>query len=126
MSYIEKYDSRTFSGFTGVFGVRSALKKNNQPKKNITSSRNQQRSLLNMEGNVQQQKITPLARELTRIFNSYNKHSIQLKKNLKETNIFFREIRQNYTNVCASTINSDSASLEAGECEHVQQQAFMS
>ncbi|XP_061583048.1 dual serine/threonine and tyrosine protein kinase [Cololabis saira] len=68
-----------------------------------------------MEGNVQQQKITPLARELTRTFNSYNKHTIQLKKNLKETNVFFREIRQNYSNVCASTINSDSASLEAGQ-----------
>ncbi|XP_041836897.1 dual serine/threonine and tyrosine protein kinase [Melanotaenia boesemani] len=67
-----------------------------------------------MEGNVQQ-KMTPLARELTRIFNSYNKHSIQLKKNLKETNIFLREIRQNYSNACASTISSDSASLEAGQ-----------
>ncbi|XP_062257526.1 dual serine/threonine and tyrosine protein kinase [Platichthys flesus] len=68
-----------------------------------------------MEGNVQQQKATPLSRELTRIFNSYNKHSIQLKKNLKETNAFFREIRQNYSNVCASTMSSDSASLEAGQ-----------
>uniref|UniRef100_A0A8C6T920 Dual serine/threonine and tyrosine protein kinase n=1 Tax=Neogobius melanostomus TaxID=47308 RepID=A0A8C6T920_9GOBI len=46
----------------------------------------------------------PLARELTRIINSYNKHSIQLKMNLKETNAFFREIRQNYSNACASTI----------------------
>ncbi|XP_047203315.1 dual serine/threonine and tyrosine protein kinase [Girardinichthys multiradiatus] len=68
-----------------------------------------------MEGNVQQQKITPLARELQRTFSSYNKHSIQLKKNLKETNIFFREIRQNYSNACAATISSDSASLEAGQ-----------
>ncbi|XP_041805257.1 dual serine/threonine and tyrosine protein kinase [Chelmon rostratus] len=70
-----------------------------------------------MEGNVQQQqqKATPLARELTRIFNSYNKHTIQLKKNLKETNVFFREIRQNYSNTCASTMSSDSASLESGQ-----------
>ncbi len=75
-----------------------------------------------MEGNVQQQKTTPLARELTRIFNSYNKHTIQLKKNLKETNAFFREIRQNYSNACASTISSDSASLEAGGFEHMQLQ----
>ncbi|MEQ2279950.1 hypothetical protein AMECASPLE_014545 [Ameca splendens] len=68
-----------------------------------------------MEGNVQQQKTAPLARELQRTFSSYNKHSIQLKKNLKETNIFFREIRQNYSNACAATISSDSASLEAGQ-----------
>lgn len=67
-----------------------------------------------MEGNVQQ-KASPLARELTRIFNSYNKHTIQLKKNLKETNAFFREIRQNYSNACASTMSSESASLEAGK-----------
>uniref|UniRef100_A0A8C6L2Q0 Dual serine/threonine and tyrosine protein kinase n=1 Tax=Nothobranchius furzeri TaxID=105023 RepID=A0A8C6L2Q0_NOTFU len=57
-----------------------------------------------MEGNVQQQKTPPLARELTRVFSSYNKHSILLKKNLKETHVFFREIRQNYSNACASTI----------------------
>uniref|UniRef100_A0A1A7WQM7 Dual serine/threonine and tyrosine protein kinase n=2 Tax=Iconisemion striatum TaxID=60296 RepID=A0A1A7WQM7_9TELE len=68
-----------------------------------------------MEGNVQQQKTPPLARELTRVFSSYNKHSIQLKKNLKETHVFFREIRQNYSNACASTISSDSASLEAAQ-----------
>ncbi|KAF3856350.1 hypothetical protein F7725_017073 [Dissostichus mawsoni] len=68
-----------------------------------------------MEGNVQQQKTTPLARELTRTFNSYNKHTIQLKKNLKETNAFFREIRQNYSNACASTMSSESASFEAGQ-----------
>ncbi|XP_054881463.1 dual serine/threonine and tyrosine protein kinase [Poeciliopsis prolifica] len=68
-----------------------------------------------MEGNVQQQKITPLGRELQRTFNSYNKHSIQLKKNLKETNVFFREIRQNYSNACAATISSDTGSLEAGQ-----------
>uniref|UniRef100_A0A673XZY5 Dual serine/threonine and tyrosine protein kinase n=1 Tax=Salmo trutta TaxID=8032 RepID=A0A673XZY5_SALTR len=43
------------------------------------------------------------SRELTRIFNSYNKHSIQLKNNLKETNAFFREIKQNYSNACASS-----------------------
>lgn len=75
-----------------------------------------------MEGNVQPQKTTPLARELTRTLNSYNKHSIQLKKNLKETNAFFREIRQNYSNACASTMSSDSASLEAGRSQHGQLQ----
>lgn len=63
----------------------------------------------------QQQKATPLARELTRILNSYNKHTVQLKKNLKETNLFFREIRQNYSNTSASTLSSDSASLETGQ-----------
>lgn len=69
-----------------------------------------------MEGNVQQQqRMTHLARELTRTFNSYNKHSIQLKKNLKETNAFFREIRQNYSNACASTMSPESASFEAGQ-----------
>uniref|UniRef100_A0A3Q0SPF0 Dual serine/threonine and tyrosine protein kinase n=1 Tax=Amphilophus citrinellus TaxID=61819 RepID=A0A3Q0SPF0_AMPCI len=68
-----------------------------------------------MEGNAQQQKMTPLARELTRVFTSYSKHAIQLKKNLKETNSFFREIRQNYSNACASTMSSASASLEAGQ-----------
>ena len=70
-----------------------------------------------MDGHVQ--KPTHLARELTRIFNSFNKHSIQLKKNLKETNLFFREIRQNYSNACASAINSDAASLEAGKNQHL-------
>uniref|UniRef100_A0A671TMC0 Dual serine/threonine and tyrosine protein kinase n=1 Tax=Sparus aurata TaxID=8175 RepID=A0A671TMC0_SPAAU len=50
-------------------------------------------------------KTTPLARELMKIFNSYNKHTVQLKKNLKETNLFFREIRQNYSNACASTMS---------------------
>ncbi|XP_057701884.1 dual serine/threonine and tyrosine protein kinase [Corythoichthys intestinalis] len=69
---------------------------------------------LAMEGNVQQ-KSTPLTRELTRIFSSYNKHSVLLKKNLKETNTFFREIRQNYSNACASAMSSESASLEAGQ-----------
>lgn len=71
-----------------------------------------------MEGNAQQQKPTPLTRELTKVFTSYNKHSVQLKKNLKETNAFFREIRQNYSNACASTMSSASASLEAGRFEH--------
>ncbi|KAK7916673.1 hypothetical protein WMY93_012434 [Mugilogobius chulae] len=68
-----------------------------------------------MEGNPPPQKSTPLARELTRIISSYNKHSIQLKMNLKETNAFFREIRQNYSNACASTIGTESASFEAGQ-----------
>ncbi|XP_033821908.1 dual serine/threonine and tyrosine protein kinase [Periophthalmus magnuspinnatus] len=68
-----------------------------------------------MEGNPQPQKSTPLSRELTRIISSYNKHSIQLKMNLKETHAFFREIRQNYSNACASTIGTESASFEAGQ-----------
>ncbi|KAK2821124.1 hypothetical protein Q7C36_020467 [Tachysurus vachellii] len=51
-------------------------------------------------GNVQ--KMSPLHRELTRTFSSYNKSSALLKKNLKETNSFFREMRQNYSNVCTS------------------------
>ena len=72
-----------------------------------------QHSLPTMEGNFQ--KVTPLARELTRVFNSYNKHTIQLKKNLKETNLFFREIRQNYSNACASAVSSEVAALEAGK-----------
>ncbi|KAM9813298.1 dual serine/threonine and tyrosine protein kinase [Neosynchiropus ocellatus] len=67
-----------------------------------------------MEGNVQQ-KSNQLARELTRVFSSYNKHSIQLKKNLKETNVFFREIRQNQSNACSSAMSSESSSLEAGQ-----------
>ncbi|XP_041092001.1 dual serine/threonine and tyrosine protein kinase-like isoform X2 [Polyodon spathula] len=48
------------------------------------------------------QKITPLARELSRIFSNYNKHSNLLKKNLKETSKFFRELQQNYSNSCAA------------------------
>lgn len=74
--------------------------------------------LLTMEGHVQQ-KTTPLARELTRAFNNYNRQTVLLKKNLKETNAFFREMRQNYSNTCASsTLGSDSASLETGEFEY--------
>ncbi|KAM8868762.1 dual serine/threonine and tyrosine protein kinase [Synchiropus picturatus] len=65
-----------------------------------------------MEGNVPQ-KANPLARELARVFISYNKHSTQLKKNLKETNVFFREIRQNQSN--SSTMSSESCSMEAGQ-----------
>ncbi|XP_076125464.1 dual serine/threonine and tyrosine protein kinase isoform X2 [Alosa pseudoharengus] len=60
------------------------------------------------------QKVTPLARELSKIFSSYNKHAGLLRKNLKETNIFFREIRQNYSNACASATNTGTAALEAG------------
>lgn len=84
----------------------------------MATRRGQQPNLLTMEGNIQQQKTTPLARELMRTFNSYNKHTVQLKKNLKETNVFFREMRQNYSNTCASTPSSDSASLEAGGFGH--------
>ncbi|CDQ66808.1 unnamed protein product [Oncorhynchus mykiss] len=68
-------------------------------------------------GNLQ--KVTPLARELTRIFNGYNKHSIQLKNNLKETNAFFREIKQNYSNACASAASSEAAALEAGQLSYI-------
>ncbi|XP_062401448.1 dual serine/threonine and tyrosine protein kinase isoform X2 [Sardina pilchardus] len=63
-------------------------------------------------GNLQ--KITPLARELSKTFSGYNKQAGLLRKNLKETNIFFREIRQNYSNACASATNSGTAALEAG------------
>lgn len=41
-------------------------------------------------------------RELTRAFSHYNKHTAFLKKNLKETILFFREIRQNHSNTCAA------------------------
>ncbi|XP_053083091.1 dual serine/threonine and tyrosine protein kinase [Pangasianodon hypophthalmus] len=51
---------------------------------------------------VNVQKMSPLPRELTRVFSSYNKSSALLKKNLKETNSFFREMRQNYSNVCTA------------------------
>ncbi|XP_063071997.1 dual serine/threonine and tyrosine protein kinase [Engraulis encrasicolus] len=60
------------------------------------------------------QKLTPLARELKNTCSSYNKHAGLLRKNLKETNIFFREIRQNYSNACASAANPGAAALEAG------------
>ncbi|KAG2464311.1 DUSTY kinase, partial [Polypterus senegalus] len=57
-----------------------------------------------MEGaGVTGQKISPLARELNRIFSNYNKHSNLLKKNLKETNKFFREIKQHYSNSCGAS-----------------------
>ncbi|XP_060766114.1 dual serine/threonine and tyrosine protein kinase isoform X2 [Neoarius graeffei] len=48
------------------------------------------------------QKMSPLPRELHRVFMSYNKSSALLKKNLKETISFFREMRQNYSNVCTA------------------------
>lgn len=68
-----------------------------------------------MEGHGPQ-KSSPLARDLTRAFNGYNKHTVLLKKNLKETHAFFREMRQNYSNTCASsTVSSESASLESGK-----------
>lgn len=67
-----------------------------------------------MEGHGAQ-RSSPLARDLTRAFTSYNKHTVLLKKNLKETHAFFREMRQNYSNTCASsTLSSDSASQETG------------
>ncbi|KAF4097161.1 hypothetical protein G5714_021169 [Onychostoma macrolepis] len=49
------------------------------------------------------QKNNPLVRDLTRAFSHYNKHNVFLKKNLKETLAFFREIRQNHSNTCSST-----------------------
>uniref|UniRef100_H2TFS1 Dual serine/threonine and tyrosine protein kinase n=1 Tax=Takifugu rubripes TaxID=31033 RepID=H2TFS1_TAKRU len=68
-----------------------------------------------MEGHGPQ-KSSPLARDLTRAFNGYHKHTVLLKKNLKETHAFFREMRQNYSNTCASsTLSSDSASLETSQ-----------
>uniref|UniRef100_A0A674NGR5 Dual serine/threonine and tyrosine protein kinase n=1 Tax=Takifugu rubripes TaxID=31033 RepID=A0A674NGR5_TAKRU len=54
-----------------------------------------------MEGHGPQ-KSSPLARDLTRAFNGYHKHTVLLKKNLKETHAFFREMRQNYSNTCAA------------------------
>uniref|UniRef100_H3DAY7 Dual serine/threonine and tyrosine protein kinase n=1 Tax=Tetraodon nigroviridis TaxID=99883 RepID=H3DAY7_TETNG len=68
-----------------------------------------------MEGHGAQ-RSSPLARDLTRAFTSYNKHTVLLKKNLKETHAFFREMRQNYSNTCASsTLSSDSSSQETGQ-----------
>uniref|UniRef100_A0A8C2I2B6 Dual serine/threonine and tyrosine protein kinase n=1 Tax=Cyprinus carpio TaxID=7962 RepID=A0A8C2I2B6_CYPCA len=57
------------------------------------------------------QKNSPLVRDLTRAFSHYNKHNVFLKKNLKETVSFFREIRQNHSNACSST-----SALDSGEC----------
>ena len=71
------------------------------------------------------QKATPLARELTKIFSSYNKQAGLLRKNLKETNIFFREIRQNYSNACASAANTGTAALEAGKTSKTPVQLFV-
>ncbi|KAK2906493.1 hypothetical protein Q8A67_005478 [Cirrhinus molitorella] len=48
------------------------------------------------------QKNSPLVRDLTRAFSHYNKHNLFLKKNLKETLAFFREIRQNHSNTCGT------------------------
>ncbi|TRY86014.1 hypothetical protein DNTS_029354 [Danionella cerebrum] len=44
------------------------------------------------------QRAGALARELSRAFGHFNKHSALLKKNLKETGAFFREIRHNQCN----------------------------
>ncbi|KAK9967053.1 hypothetical protein ABG768_001470 [Culter alburnus] len=52
------------------------------------------------------QKAGPLLRDLTRAFNHYHKHNVFLKKNLKETINFFREIRQNHSNTCSSSSTS--------------------
>uniref|UniRef100_A0A9J8BPE3 Dual serine/threonine and tyrosine protein kinase n=1 Tax=Cyprinus carpio carpio TaxID=630221 RepID=A0A9J8BPE3_CYPCA len=57
------------------------------------------------------QKNSPLVRDLTRAFSHYNKHNVFLKKNLKETVSFFREIRQNHSNACSSTSALDSDQL---------------
>ncbi|KAL7837024.1 hypothetical protein SRHO_G00267350 [Serrasalmus rhombeus] len=58
------------------------------------------------------QRASPLARELTRVFVNYNKHAVLLRRNLKETEGFFREMRHNYSNARASA--STTAALEAG------------
>lgn len=55
------------------------------------------------------QRSSPLIRDMTRAFSHYNKHNILLKKNLKETIVFFREIRQNHSNTCTA------GPLEIGE-----------
>uniref|UniRef100_A0A673I2W0 Dual serine/threonine and tyrosine protein kinase n=1 Tax=Sinocyclocheilus rhinocerous TaxID=307959 RepID=A0A673I2W0_9TELE len=60
------------------------------------------------------QKNSPLVRELTRAFSHYNKHNVFLKKNLKETVTFFREIRQNHSNACSSTPGAAGA-LDTGQ-----------
>uniref|UniRef100_A0A8C9WQX4 Dual serine/threonine and tyrosine protein kinase n=1 Tax=Scleropages formosus TaxID=113540 RepID=A0A8C9WQX4_SCLFO len=62
-----------------------------------------------MEGGGNPQKVSFLTRDLSRVFGGYNKQAALLKKNLKETNAFFREIRQNCGNACAS------ADLEEGQ-----------
>ncbi|KAL7843811.1 hypothetical protein AOLI_G00253230 [Acnodon oligacanthus] len=58
------------------------------------------------------QKASPLPRELTRVVVNYNKHAVLLRRNLKETEGFFREMRHNYSNARASA--STTAALEAG------------
>ncbi|XP_023685821.1 dual serine/threonine and tyrosine protein kinase isoform X2 [Paramormyrops kingsleyae] len=69
-----------------------------------------------MEGGGHPQRASPLTRELTRTFSVYNKYSVLLKKNLKETDAFFREIRQNYSNACAaSAAGSETLEVEAGQ-----------
>ncbi|XP_051549072.1 dual serine/threonine and tyrosine protein kinase-like [Myxocyprinus asiaticus] len=60
------------------------------------------------------QKSGPLVRDLTRTFSHYNKHIVFLKKNLKETIVFFREIRQNHSNTSAST-PGPAAGVETGQ-----------
>uniref|UniRef100_A0A8C1P0V9 Dual serine/threonine and tyrosine protein kinase n=1 Tax=Cyprinus carpio TaxID=7962 RepID=A0A8C1P0V9_CYPCA len=62
------------------------------------------------------QKNSPLVRDLTRAFSHYNKHNVFLKKNLKETVSFFREIRQNHSNACSSTSALDSGDLFVSLC----------
>ncbi|XP_072522197.1 dual serine/threonine and tyrosine protein kinase isoform X2 [Salminus brasiliensis] len=59
------------------------------------------------------QRSSPLARELTRVFGNHNKHATLLRRNLKETEGFFREMRHNYSNARASA-SSTTAALEAG------------
>uniref|UniRef100_A0A672MS43 Dual serine/threonine and tyrosine protein kinase n=1 Tax=Sinocyclocheilus grahami TaxID=75366 RepID=A0A672MS43_SINGR len=57
------------------------------------------------------QRNSPVVRELTRAFSHYNKHNVFLKKNLKETLTFFREIRQTHSSTCSST----PAALDTGQ-----------
>lgn len=63
------------------------------------------------------QKAGPLPRDLTRTFSHYNKHNLLLKKNLKETIIFFREIRQNHSNTCSTSTSGPE--LDSGQAGSV-------
>uniref|UniRef100_A0A673N731 Dual serine/threonine and tyrosine protein kinase n=1 Tax=Sinocyclocheilus rhinocerous TaxID=307959 RepID=A0A673N731_9TELE len=66
------------------------------------------------------QKNSPLVRDLTRAFSHFNKHNVFLKKNLKETLTFFREIRQNHSNTCSSTPGLSCISLPRHEEDYLQ------
>lgn len=65
------------------------------------------------------QRSGPLVRDLTRVFSHYNKHNIQLKKNLKETTSFFREIRQNHSNTCTGSGSAPYSPVELGQLSSI-------